>query len=281
MLRAVLIIRQNKFSDWRGRWLMATLEQRVHAALVKLAGLPWFQASNLKVQNAISNLGPDALGVLEHLANRPTVGGGVELIRLHNFWHPDGTLFGILVNFEVRRLSDGREFRYQYFTWKQGEESGTKGVVVVRSQGKFRGVFCLQGFSFAFGRETFDCVGGFAEVGDIGIDQLTGKIGFTREIQEELGIMPTELYRMIPLGRLMPDRGMTNNRPFIWAAEVDAEVVKHSEGHDNVDPWEMETKVFFVPSDRLWGDDGFLMANEDAFFCAIMAKLVALGVVKP
>ena len=258
----------------------ATLCDRLKAAKEALKGLPWFQATEPGVQHIVLNLGEEAVGVLEHLVSRPTVGGGVEVIRLENCLHPAGKLFGMIWNFQVKNIATDDIYRYQYFCWKQGPKSGSKGVVLIEEDGEITGLLCLRGFSFAVGDDTYDCIGGFADLSDGFVLELMGKRGLIREINEELGIENPAIKRIIELGKLLPDRGMTPNCPDIWAAVVAGETANSTIGHQNIDKWEMDASVFFVPVEKLWGPDGFLMENDDAFFLAVMARLMGLGIIR-
>ena len=243
---------------------------------------PWFLASEAGVQRAVLNLGEEATGLLCHLAARPIEGGGVRLIRLENFYYPGGKIFGVLINFRVENIETGAQYCYQYFTWKQGEMSGSKGVVLIRGEaGAIIGVLCLKGFCFAVGRETYDSVGGFAKMNNTSILETIAKNGMLREMTEEMGIEGASIVALHKLGRVFPDRGMTPNCPALFAAEIDGSSSAVDLNHRNSDWREMTAKVIYIPYVELWGRDGFIFSNEDGYFKSIISQLVAIGILIP
>ena len=260
--------------------MLSTNDAILLEAQDKLKAQAWFGASSPVVQELVLDLKFEAIGLLEHLANRPIVGGGVEIIALQDFLYPEGMLFGVLVNFLVRNTNTGAEYRYQYFVWRQGPKSGAKFVVLVKKGDEITGLICLKGFSFAVGGETYDSVGGFGEVTDDSVIGFMAKRNVVRELQEELGIDEVMITETIGLGAIYPDRGMTPNHPDIYAIVVDGETADLTIGHENDDPWEMNAQSFYVPIERLWGPDGFIQVNDDGFFLGIVARLVGRGIIR-
>ncbi len=249
-----------------------------------LRSRPWFQATSEELQKKLLGLPENCNGFLEHTAHRPEEGGGVRVKSLHSLLLPElpgGVVFGLFPAFNVEK-PDGTTFTYQYFSWKQGPASGVKGVVLIKgADGSISHVVCLNGFSFAVGPNTFDCVGGFAEINEEGIGKLVENA--KREITEELGLQRFELQKVIRLGPMHVDRGMTPNCPQLFAAIIDGSDAKgiKEDAYVNPDPHEMEAGAKIVPVKALWGEHGFLMRNTDSFFGTCIARLVALGVLKP
>jgi len=244
---------------------------------VKLRNRSWFQNSDEAIQQRLLALGEDCNGFLEHLANRPTNGGGVRMLRIKDLLIPDGRIFGIFINIEVQKLDADIVFAYQYFVWKQGAMSGTKGVVLIETEGKITHVVCLKGFSFAAGAETFDCPGGFSEDGSLGINE-----NFIKEVQEELNLPEVKVTRVIDLGFNLVDRGMTPNCPAVLAAVIsgdDASSINEGK-YSNPDPFEMEAGPVIIPVEKLWGKDSFSMKNPDSFFGICCWKLTVLGILR-
>lgn len=263
---------------------MSTREEIVSALMER----PWFQATSAAIKEKVLGLPESCNGFLEHLKNRPDAGGGVRVLSLHDLLvpelpNPKGAVFGLFPVFNVEK-EDGASapFTYQYFIWKQGPVSGVKGVVLIEGAGgEISHVVCMNGFSFAIGANTFDSIGGFAEMNETGIMRLIQVV--KREITEELGLERFELKRMIHLGPFHPDRGMTPNCPQLFAAVIDGSDAKAiREGmHVNTDAFEMTAGAKLVPVSALWGKEGFLMNNTDAFFLSCVARLVALGLLGP
>jgi len=242
---------------------------------------PWFAASDPAIQAKILGLDKESKGFIAHLVNRQTEGGGTRTLRLQDLLIPEGKLYGIFVNFLVEKISDPTvKYCYQYFVWKQGEESGAKGIILVQKEGKISHVICLRGFSFAIGGgEAWDCIGGFSEADEAGGSGMLGR--FKTETLEELGLESLPLQEVITLGKVYPDRGMTPNAPQLFAAIIDGsdmQIVRQAGG--NTDSYEMESGAVIVPVEDLWGPKGFLFLNEDALFLSCITRLMALGVIK-
>lgn len=245
----------------------------------RLRDRDWFAFTSAEVRDSLLGLGEDCNGMLEHLVNRPPEGGGVRLVRLRDLLFPQNQMiFGFFVNFEVQKLDDpDKHFNYQYFIWKQGPMSGTKGVVLVEQAEEITHVVCLKGFSFAVGDDTYDCPGGFGTG-----DKATIKEQFLLELQEELGLGEMDV-RYIQLGYNLVDRGLTANCPAMIAAVISGEDAKSIQKgkYVNVDQYEMESGAVIVPIEQLWGPDGFMMKNNDGFFLGCMARLIALREILP
>ncbi len=265
--------------------------------LRRLQERPWFTASSEVVRAKLLGL-PGALtdedraakrfdqncdGYLADLASRPTVGGGVRVRRVLDVLIPDGRIFGIFTNLEVEKVADPSiVFAYQYFSWRQGPECGAKGLVLIEdAHGRISHVAMLAGFSFAPGMDTTDLPGGFAEVDEQGVKGMLAR--FDGELREELGVPNLTIKRVISLGSYHPDRGLTNERPELFAAVIDASTAERIPVGEwkNPDPFEMRSVPNILPVERLWGQGGVLMTSTDGFLLACVARLIATGVLTP
>ncbi|KKU12121.1 MAG: hypothetical protein UX17_C0056G0007 [Parcubacteria group bacterium GW2011_GWC2_45_7] len=252
--------------------------------IAKLQARPWFKATSSSLRELLLELPWETCaGFLTDLAARPDELGGVRVIALADLLIPDTSpIFGIFAVFQVQVLKDLQlVYWYQYFSWRQGPESGSKGVVLVRRGGRITHIVVMRGDSFAVGGSTFDGIGGFAEPTEVGVTGMLNR--FRTEIGEELGLPELRLEEVIPLGRMYPDRGMTNNHPHLFAAVISGdEAARLGEGEaPNPDPWEMRSGPVVVPVEALWGPQGFVMQNDDSYFGTCMARLVALGLLTP
>lgn len=257
-----------------------------------LTSKPWFEASSPEIKKLLLELpGKDPVeiggkpadqncnGYLAHLANRPTIAGGVKVRKISEVLFPPGRKFGILTNIEVESVKDAKVvFCYQYFSWRQGPESGAKGLVLIKGRsGKVTHGVMLNGYSFAVAAVTPDMVGGFAEANETGVKGFLKN--FTREMCEELGAPDLVIEEVVPLGNLLVDRGMTNNCPALFSAIIDAaNAEKIPLGQwKNPDPFEMSAVPNIVPIEKFWGPTGLVATTNDAFFLACVARLVANG----
>lgn len=260
----------------------------------KLKSQPWFQASSSAVQFRLLSLPGDLSeddrkakkpdqscnGYLADLAMRPESQGGVKVRRILEVLIPEGRIFGIFTNIEVEVIKKPEiVFAYQYFSWRQGPQSGAKGMVLIRNKaGQFTHTVVLHGYSFGPAKNTPDLPGGFAEVNEAGIAGMLAR--FKTELCEELGVPDLKVAEVIPLGPFYSDRGMTNNHPELFAAIIDAsEATKIPEGqYRNPDPYEMQFVPNIVPIGALWGPKGLLATSEDGYFTACAARLIGRGI---
>lgn len=252
--------------------------------LAQLSARPWFKATKPSLQKRLIELPWEEFrGFLTDLAARPDELGGVRVVNLAELLIPDTSpTFGIFVAFQVQVIKDPKlVYWYQYFSWRQGPESGSKGVVLVRRGDRITHIIVMRGDSFAVGKPTYDGIGGFAEPSESGATGMLNR--FQKEICEEVGAPQIRLERVIPLGRMHPDRGMTNNHPHLFAAVIsgdEAEKLREGEAA-NPDLWEMRSGPIVVPVEELWGPQGFVIRNDDGYFGTCVARLMALGHLTP
>lgn len=232
---------------------------------------PWFKATRYSLQQELLSLGEECIGFLTELEARPKVISGVRVISLEGILIPDvRPIFGIFAYFKVQR-TDNLEvvYHYQYFTWRQGSESGSKGVLLVENDDCITHVILNQGEKFSTGFGVYDVFGGFGEPNDKFMENVL--TNFQKEICEELGMSKLTIKEIVTLGRLLTDAGMTNNAPQLFAAVIDGkEAAKISEGDtDNPDVYELGMGTVIVPVERL-GE--FIDINDDGYFHACLLR---------
>lgn len=247
----------------------------------------WFTASPPSVQETLRGLSRnskgmgDCSGYLSDLAGRPDEIGGVKHLYIHSVSFGEVyPIFGILTVFRV--LKGDESYYYQYFSWKQGPTSGTKGILLVRTEGKITHLVIMKVESFALGKPFYDCPGGFMEVGDQKtVDLASGLVNRMKtEVAEEVGIQLTsEQMKIHNLGRIQTDPGMTNNHPALFAIEIDASVAGDIKEGERVNPdvYELNSGPVIVSIDRLWGPNGLIETNDCSYFHILITRLLSRG----
>jgi len=241
---------------------------------VLLKQKPWFKGSRFSIQEQLMALDESCVGFLTDLEARPDIISGVRVISLEGILIPDvRPIFGIFVYFKVQRIDAlAVVYHYQYFTWRQGSNSGSKGLVFVEKGDKITHIILNQGEKFATGTKVFDSFGGFGEANE---DMLgRAMINFKKEICEELGMADITVKRIVPLGRLQTDCGMTSNHPYAFAAVIDGnEASKIKAGDkDNPDIYELAMGTVIVPVERL---AEYICENDDAYFHISVLRYLA------
>lgn len=255
----------------------STPERR--AIFEKLQEKKWFQKTDSELQKKLLALPDKGIenhdGFLEDLASRPEEISNIKVERLIDL--PRGS-FALVPKFEVSHTDNpSRRFTYEYVSWRNGPLSGEKGVVFVEKGGETTHFIVLRGEKFAPGKETYDSLGGFADLGVDGvttIDERTAK-----ELREELGVTDIKLTRKVNLGRINTDVGMTNNEPGVFAAFIDgSDAAKISSKPLNGDVYELKSGAVIFPMDKL---PSVVMTNSDSFFLSAIARAWAKGIIPP
>lgn len=242
----------------------------------RLISRHFFAASSDAVRMQLLTLDERCNGYLDNLSTRADAGGGWSIHSIAQVLVPDARpIFGIFTVFRVQRISPPHETNhYQYFSWRQGPLSGAKGVVLIEQESVITHIVCQFGFSFAVGAQVFNLPGGFAEDNDVSLDQR-----FLQELAEEIGLSDASVQRILDLGVVHADPGMTNNCPRLFAAVVDAQRAHHlSTAHVNLDQYEANVDLVVIPVEQLWGSDGLIERHSHGFFGTCMARLINRGV---
>lgn len=244
--------------------------ERRSAILEKLGKKAWFVASDVGLIAELATLAEIWDGYLEDLANRPDVIGDLTVHRIVAAHFGN---FAVITMFEVTRPAADKPYTYEYVSWNRGPMSGAKGLVLIETSGQISHFVVLRASRFALGAEAFDAVGGFAEVSEKGVKGMLGR--FETEIKEELGAPELVVKEVHDLGRLLPDAGMTNNHPLIFAAVIDAGQADKVGSLSNPDPWELASGPTIMPMSRLRET---VLANDDSYFHIVVTRLIAKGI---
>jgi len=232
----------------------------------------WFKKTAPELKLELAQLPEDHDGFLKDLVMRPDSLGGMKVERLLKL--PRGN-YALIPMFETENEKDGKKGTYEYVSWKNGPESGAKGLVLVKGKnGQISHFILLRGDKFATGQQEWDLTGGFGEKDD----KTKGPFAtITREVQEEFGLKELKIQTTLPLGRMRPDAGMTNNHPELFAVIIDAEQAsKINENSVNLDPKELKAGPLIVPIKQL---NEMCLKNEDSYFHFVVNKLNSLGVI--
>ncbi len=236
-----------------------------------LSARKWFINSSAAVQYGLRALVGNEkwLGFVRDLSERDSTS---EVFQENSLQSLLANNFGATVVFNVT-MPNGKAGQYEYFSWRQGRFSGAKGIIVVEdSDNNPVGVILRRGVKFAPGnKKIVEAVGGFS-VGNEEAFQT-----FLREIEEEVGLKEARVDRMVGLGTILTDSGMTPNEVELFAAVVktsDARALLEKWG--NVDPLEGDSENVFVPLGAL---SEVVKNLKDSYALAALNKAFALGLV--
>jgi len=182
----------------------------------KLFTLPWFADSTPEIQEEVLTLPEDFHGYIDDLSHRPDEVGEIDIVRLSRIFRGSFLITSI---FDVRSNLTNQEFTYEYVSWKTGNYTGMRGIIFLENEGKITHFIVGKKFRFTTTKEEFESLGGlFFKIEDNKTLNLSKKI--QDEINFHLGIKEIKFARVIDLGRVNPDFGMTNNSATIFAAVI-------------------------------------------------------------
>lgn len=238
-----------------------------------LAGKNWFRSSSVSVQERLLSLGDDCLGFLDDLAKRPDIISNVRVLSMIELLIPDRRpIFGIFPIFLVQRVDDPSVvYAYQYFTWRQGADTGTKGLLFVERENEVTHIILCHGEKFATGVSEYSCFGGFGDTDEL--HKLTEN--FRREVVEELGLSDLRIDRILDLGRVRVDSGMSPQHPHIYVGIINGKEVPdlRKGGGGNLDKFELEAGIALVPIEKAVE---FVKKVDDGYFLACIVRYAAM-----
>lgn len=242
----------------------------------KLKTVAWFKESAKSIQKELLDLARNSRvsGFIEHLANRPENLPTAKILRLLKIeYSPEKyPIYGVAVWFEV--VDDKGEKRSEgYYSWGMGPKSGAKLLVLVRHKNKITHLALTKEEKFSIGDVALGLAGGFPKLNESVFDLIS------RKIEDDLGInissgSQISLSEIISLGRVMPDAGMTNNHPLIYAVIIELE--------DNIFPpikegeiYEQNEGVVLWPINKL---AELVNRVDDSYFLASLSRLTLSGI---
>ncbi len=255
----------------------ATPERR--GIFEKLQEKHWFKETDSSIQKALLALPSKGRenhdGFLEDLANRPEEVANVKVERMIALPHGSFTL---VPKFEVSRLDNpSMRYTYEYVSWRTGPLSGAKGVVFVENEGQTSHFIVLRGEKFAPGKNVWDTVGGFVDIHSDNVTTIDERV--VHEIHEELGANDITINKVVDLGKVLPDAGMTNNEPSLFAAFIGVNDLSRLAAYPiNPDIYELKSGSVIFPIEQL---PDVVMQNTDGYFLSTIARAWAKGVIAP
>lgn len=239
------------------------------AILQALMSKTWFGNTSHQLQEELVGLPANHDGFLSDLSKRPERVSNVNVVSLNRLARAN---FALIPIFNV--LSDaGKSFTYEYVSWRYGPESGAKGLLLVENADALvTHLVVLRGEKFATGKVENDIPGGFIDIGIDGVTELLDRVKV--ELKQELGIdAPALKEEPVIVGSLLPDGGMTNNRPKLFIAKIRG-AMKIVTDHQNTDEFELKATSMIVPIAKL---PELMRRNEDGFLAATVVQAIVQG----
>ena len=248
------------------------MEDKVRTGLIKtkLKTRQWYKNTSKTYRDRLLALAkdPKTQGFVDDLAGRPDVIGSVKQLKLIRLAHAPQKygIYGIAAWFQVETV-DGEKKVEGYYSWAMGTKSGAKLLVLTRYKGRISHIALLKSEKFPIGARVYDLAGGFPNL-DESVFEL-----ITRKLKDELGIEATNstmrIGEIIGLGRVMPDAGMTNNHPYLYAVivDVDEKIFPPLNEGEN---YETDKGLVLWPIEKL---SELINKVDDAYFLSALARL--------
>ncbi len=248
---------------------------KVSLIVHKLKSHAWYKNSSKLIQKKVIDLVKVARtsGFVDDLANRPELMGTLKQNKIVKIeYSPDKFgIYGVAVWFEVEN-QQGETHVEGYYSWAMGVKSGAKLLVLIRHKDRITHLALTKEEKFPMGSVIYNLAGGFPRINESVFDLIH------RKLEDDLGIDvkngSVKLGEIIGLGRVMPDSGMTNNHPFLYALVLDLE--------DNIFPpikmgeiYEGAGKLVLWPIERL---QELVNKVDDSYFLSALARLTLSGV---
>lgn len=255
------------------------MEDTTKVKLVKdqLNSRKWYKNTKESLQKQLIELAkkPGTFGFVEDIANRPDEIGGVKQLKLAKIAHApaNNPIYGIATWFNVEG-KDGNKYLDSYYSWAMGPKSGAKLLVLLRQKAKITHLAFIKNYKFPVGAKTFDMSGGFPKMNESVFELISRKLAIEMGIDGKNPSM--KIGEIIGLGRVMPDPGMTNNHPLLYAVVIDV-------SEDIFPPlkkgetYEKEDGLILWPIERL---TELVNKVDDAYFLSSLARLTQGGLGK-
>lgn len=229
----------------------------------------WFKNTDLKVQKELLSLPEDHDGFIKDLAGRPDEIGEVDVLKLQKLGRGH---FLIIPVFEVRSNITNQVFTYEYVSWKTGNYPGMRGIIFLETEGKITHFLVSKTHKFSTTNLVYDSIGGlfFRVFGN-------KPVNFAKKIEHEicfhLGVDNLIFTKVIDLGRICPDYGLTNNSSTLFAAVVDVtevpNIVTKRDFRDTHKPVGFEIDIVHISE---FGS--YINKIEDNYFLGAVARLI-------
>jgi len=250
-----------------------TLPPNRQLLAAKLMEKNWFKNTDLSIQKSILSLPDDFEGFVFDLSNRPDHLGNLEIVRLQKLVSGHELITPV---FEVYSQDTQKTFTKEYVSWKIGRYPGAKGILFIEMQGKITHFITIETPKFPIGEFTHDALGGIYQYSKEDIADLPAQI--KKIVKTKLGLKTLNIKRLIDLGRIFSDNGLTINNPNIFAAIIDGQEAKiiSKINKSDIQREVLEYKINIVPIEQL---DMYIAKIDDVFFLSIISRLLAKRII--
>lgn len=248
---------------------------RHEMVLKNLESKKWYKDSSNEIKDEIKTLAmnPSTFGYAEDLSSHEDKIGKDTLLKLIKIEHAPNEygIYGIGTWFVVEN-EKGEKRSEGYYSWGWGPKSGAKLLVLVKRNGEITHFALQREGKFPTGSVEYNLAGGFPKLNESVLNFIL------RSLKKDLNLDMREknitLNEIVSLGRVIPDSGMTNNHPNLYAVIVDFGKGVYPDVVEGVKFEENEGIVLWPISET----SEIVNKCDDAYFLAAIARLDLSGI---
>ncbi len=248
---------------------------RYEIVLKGLEAKKWYQESSETVKDEIKSLAmnPSTFGYVEDLSSREDSINGDKILKLTKVVHgePEFGIYGIASWFEVEN-SEGQKRMEGYYSWGWGPKSGAKLLVLIRRGGEITHLAFEREVKFPTGNIVYNLAGGFPKLNESVLNFIIRSL--KKDLDLDIKDGDITLNEIVSLGRVIPDSGMTNNHPNLYAVILDFEDTKFPDVKVG-DIFEKEEGIVLWPVNEI---SEIVSKCDDSYFLSAMARLTLSGI---
>ena len=248
---------------------------RYEIVMKNLESKKWYQASSEVIKNEIKSLAmnPATFGYVEDLGMREDKIDGDTLIKLSKISHgePEFGIYGIGSWFEVENAK--KEKRMEgYYSWGWGPKSGAKLLVLVKRKGEITHLAFQREAKFPTGSIVYNLAGGFPKLNESVLNFIIRSL--KKDLDLDIKDGDITLTEIVSLGRVIPDSGMTNNHPNMYAVMLEFGDSKFPEVQAG-DKFEEGEGVVLWPISEI---SEIVSKCDDSYFLSALSRLTLSGI---
>lgn len=248
---------------------------RYEIVMKNLKSKKWYKESSDAVKDEIKTLAmnPSTFGYVEDLAMRESKMDGDTLIKLTKIVHgePEFGIYGIATWFEVENSKNEKRME-GYYSWGWGPKSGAKLLVLVKRHGEITHLAFQREAKFPTGSIVYNLAGGFPKLNESVLNFIIRSL--KKDLDLDIKGGDITLSEIVSLGRVIPDSGMTNNHPNLYAVILDFGDAKYPEVQAG-DTFEEGEGIVLWPVSEV---SEIVSKCDDSYFLAAMARLTLSGI---
>ena len=238
----------------------------------------WFKKTSAALRKELLSLPDDCDGFITDLANRPEESGNVKTIRLIKLLVGNYILTPV---FEVEAIQTKQKFTFEYSSWKNGTTpAGCRGIIFLEDEGEIKYFIVRRSDRFSLSKTIYDAVASaYSET------VKNSNLTISNKLEKQLNTIidsraKIDFKRIIDLGIIYPDSGMSNVTVQLFAAIIDVsgkseEIIRHLKSK-KFDPYIIRWDMDIFPISDLMG---FVNKTDDSFLLSTISRVISRGIV--